>query len=66
MSVYVTTDGVVYKDQVEEAATQKQSGGFGNLLILVTIRLGIDKLNPIYNDAIKTTFEFPQSLGIAG
>ncbi|KAF8927870.1 hypothetical protein EDD21DRAFT_390441 [Dissophora ornata] len=66
LSVYVTTDGVVYKDQVEEAAIQKKTGLFGNLLILVTIRLGIDKLNPIYNDAIKTTFEFPQSLGIAG
>ncbi|KAG0292910.1 Cysteine protease atg4 [Linnemannia gamsii] len=66
LGVYVTTDGVVYKDQVEEAATLKKSNGFGHLLILVTIRLGIDKLNPIYNDAIKATFEFPQTLGIAG
>ncbi|KAF9436008.1 Cysteine protease atg4 [Entomortierella beljakovae] len=65
LSVYVTTDGVIYKDQVEEAMAKKP-GGFGSLLILVTIRLGIDKLNPIYNDAIKSTFEFPQSLGIAG
>ncbi|KAF9966458.1 Cysteine protease atg4, partial [Mortierella alpina] len=66
LNVYVTTDGVVYKDEVEEAATMKNKKEFGQLLILVTIRLGIDKLNPIYNDAIKTTFEFPQSLGIAG
>ena len=66
LGVYVTTDGVIYKDQVEEAATLKKSVGFGNLLILVTIRLGIDKLNPIYNDAIKKTLEFPQTLGIAG
>lgn len=66
LGVYVTTDGVVYKDQVEEAATLKKSNGFGHLLILVTIRLGIDKLNPIYNDAVKATFEFPQTLGIAG
>lgn len=66
LGVYVTTDGVIYKDQVEEAATLKKSNGFGHLLILVTIRLGIDKLNPIYNDAIKATFEFPQTLGIAG
>ncbi|KAF9998221.1 Cysteine protease atg4 [Entomortierella chlamydospora] len=64
LSVYVTTDGVIYKDQVEEV--MKKPGGFGQLLILVTIRLGIDKLNPIYNEAIKSTFEFPQSLGIAG
>lgn len=63
--MYVTTDGVIYKDQVEEAMSKKPEG-FNSLLILVTIRLGIDKLNPIYNDAIKSTFEFPQSLGIAG
>ncbi|KAF9360468.1 Cysteine protease atg4 [Mortierella sp. NVP85] len=66
LNVYVTTDGVIYKNQVEEAVAHSQSGGFSNLLILVTIRLGIDKLNPIYNDAIKATFEFPQTLGIAG
>ncbi|KAG0359609.1 hypothetical protein BC939DRAFT_501354 [Gamsiella multidivaricata] len=66
LNVYVTTDGVVYKDQVNEAAKDKKTGMFGSLLILVTIRLGIDKLNPIYNDAIKTTFEIPQTLGIAG
>ncbi|KAF9580761.1 Cysteine protease atg4 [Lunasporangiospora selenospora] len=66
LGVYVTTDGVIYKDQVEEAAKTKQTGEFGHLLILVTIRLGIDKLNPIYNEAIKATFEFPQTLGIAG
>ncbi|KAF9156853.1 Cysteine protease atg4 [Linnemannia schmuckeri] len=66
LGVYVTTDGVVYKDHVEEAATLKKSSGFGHLLILATIRLGTDKLNPIYNDAIKATFEFPQTLGIAG
>ncbi|ORZ27501.1 hypothetical protein BCR41DRAFT_367824 [Lobosporangium transversale] len=66
LSVYVTTDGVIYKDQVEEIATKKKTASFGHLLILVTIRLGIDKLNAIYKDAIKATFEFPQSLGIAG
>ena len=66
LNVYVTTDGVIYKNQVEEAVAHSQYGGFSNLLILVTIRLGIDKLNPIYNDAIKATFEFPQTLGIAG
>ncbi|KAG0246441.1 hypothetical protein B0O80DRAFT_493178 [Mortierella sp. GBAus27b] len=65
LNVYVTTDGVIYKNQVEETMARNKSG-FSNLLILVTIRLGIDKLNPIYNNAIKATFEFPQTLGIAG
>ncbi|KAF9165745.1 Cysteine protease atg4 [Actinomortierella ambigua] len=66
LSVYVTTDGVIYKDQVEQTATMKGRSPFGNVLILATIRLGIDKVNPVYHNAIKATFELPQSLGIAG
>ncbi|KAG0233331.1 Cysteine protease atg4 [Actinomortierella wolfii] len=53
LSVYVTTDGVIYKDQVEETATMKGKSSFGHLLILATIRLGIDKVNPVYHNAIK-------------
>ncbi|KAG0265737.1 Cysteine protease atg4 [Actinomortierella ambigua] len=66
LSVYVTTDGVIYKDQVEQTATMKGRSPFGNVLILATIRLGIDKVNPVYHNAVKATFELPQSLGIAG
>ncbi|KAF9975306.1 Cysteine protease atg4 [Actinomortierella ambigua] len=53
LSVYVTTDGVIYKDQVEQTATMKGKSPFGHVLILATIRLGIDKVNPIYHNAIK-------------
>ncbi|KAG8836292.1 Cysteine protease atg4 [Serendipita sp. 399] len=36
------------------------------VLILVGIRLGIDGVNPIYYDSVKTLFTFPQTVGIAG
>ncbi|RHZ84562.1 hypothetical protein Glove_79g130 [Diversispora epigaea] len=39
---------------------------FQSILILVAIRLGINNLNPVYYDALKAYFRFPQSVGIAG
>ncbi|KAF7760326.1 hypothetical protein Agabi119p4_11002 [Agaricus bisporus var. burnettii] len=36
------------------------------VLILVGLRLGIDGVNPIYYETIKTLFTLPQSVGIAG
>lgn len=36
------------------------------VLILVGIRLGIDGVNPIYYESVKTLFTFPQTVGIAG
>ncbi|SNX84773.1 related to ATG4 - essential for autophagy [Melanopsichium pennsylvanicum] len=36
------------------------------VLILIGIRLGIDSVNPIYYESVKSTFSFPHSVGIAG
>ncbi|WVQ76314.1 hypothetical protein IAR50_005979 [Cryptococcus sp. DSM 104548] len=36
------------------------------VLVLVGVRLGLDGVNPIYHDSIKSLFTFPQSVGIAG
>ncbi|CAG8509522.1 8297_t:CDS:2 [Acaulospora morrowiae] len=62
LSVYVTTDTVVYKNDIYKG----EKGNFKSVLILVAIRLGIDNINPIYYDALKACFKFPQSVGIAG
>lgn len=101
LSVYVATDGVIYKDEVHDAATGKKSRrDFGNLesledkkereeakhlydastpqssvvksdtfkpvLILVALRLGIDSLHPTYYKGLKSCFETPSFIGIAG
>ncbi|CAG8533380.1 7841_t:CDS:10 [Ambispora gerdemannii] len=67
LSVHVATDGVVYKNEVYKAARNNQNHQeFQSVLILVAIRLGINKLNPLYYDALKAFFRFPESVGIAG
>ncbi|CAG8448086.1 873_t:CDS:2 [Funneliformis mosseae] len=67
LSVHIATDGVVYKNEVYNAAQNNRSGkDFQSVLILVATRLGTDKLNSIYYDALKAYFRFPHSVGIAG
>jgi len=36
------------------------------VLVLAGIRLGLDGVNPIYYESLKSIFAFPQSVGIAG
>lgn len=39
---------------------------FKPTLILVGTRLGTDKINPVYWEALKASLQMPQSIGIAG
>ena len=66
LKVYINGDGPdVYEDRFLELA--KPTGkSFKPTLILVQIRLGIDRLNPIYLDGLKDILRLPQSVGIAG
>ncbi|KAL1915830.1 uncharacterized protein VTP21DRAFT_6218 [Calcarisporiella thermophila] len=62
LTVYSANDGVIYRDQIAKLSP----GGFRPLLILIPIRLGTDRLNPIYHHALKAYLRLPQSVGIAG
>jgi len=66
LKVYVTGDGSdVYEDTFMKLA--KEDGtSFQPVLILVGIRLGIDRVTPVYWDALKMSLQLPQSIGIAG
>ncbi|MCJ1246527.1 Cysteine protease atg4 [Trapelia coarctata] len=66
LKVYVTGDGSdVYEDTFMKLA--KEDGkSFRPVLILVGIRLGIDRVTPVYWDALKLSLQLPQSIGIAG
>ncbi|KZT40431.1 hypothetical protein SISSUDRAFT_1031980 [Sistotremastrum suecicum HHB10207 ss-3] len=81
LSVAVAVDGVIYESDVYAASnlhaahsqgrTNGKKGGekkWGDrgVLVLIGIRLGIEGVNPIYYDCLKTIFTFPQSVGIAG
>lgn len=68
MRVYVRPDDSdVYADSVLATATAKDADDkWQPTLILLGIRLGIDRITPVYHAALKSALEMPQSIGIAG
>ena len=66
LKVYVNGDGAdVYEDSFHNLA-KAEDGSFTPTLILVGIRLGIDRVTPAYWEALKASLQLPQSVGIAG
>ncbi|POY75723.1 hypothetical protein BMF94_1346 [Rhodotorula taiwanensis] len=59
-------DGTVYESEVVEASLVDGQAWKRPVLVLVNVRLGLEGVNPIYHEAIKGIFRFPQSVGIAG
>eukprot|EP01137_Pigoraptor_chileana_P022013 Opistho-2@86444 len=59
-SVHIAMDGVLCKDR---AAVDQ---GNGPLLVLVPLRLGLDKINPVYANRLKSIFCLPQTVGMIG
>jgi len=65
LRVYATGDGPdVYEDAFMKVA--KMDGRFNPTLILIGTRLGLEKITPVYWEALKHTLQMPQSIGIAG
>ncbi|KAL8803506.1 MAG: hypothetical protein Q9223_006147 [Gallowayella weberi] len=66
LKVYINGDGAdVYEDSVLSMA-RADGGRFNPILILVGIRLGIDRVTPAYWESLKAALQLPQSIGIAG
>ncbi|KAK5126358.1 hypothetical protein LTR85_010594 [Meristemomyces frigidus] len=60
-------DGDVYAEEVLATAGQKDADDkFQPTLIVLGIRLGIDRITPVYHAALKAALDMPQSVGIAG
>lgn len=55
----------VYEDSFL-AVAQPDGSTFTPTLILVGTRLGIDKINHVYQQALIAMLQMPQSIGIAG
>lgn len=55
----------VYEDSFM-AVANPGGHGFQSTLILVGTRLGIDKINCVYEEALLSTLQMPQAVGIAG
>lgn len=66
LRVYITGDGSdVYEDSFMKVA-KDANGSFHPTLVLVGIRLGIDRVTPVYWEALKASLQLSQSIGIAG
>jgi cysteine protease ATG4 len=66
LKVYVSGDGAdVYEDKLKQIAVD-DDGQWQPTLILVGTRLGIDKITPVYWEALKASLQIQQSIGIAG
>ncbi|KAK0611103.1 hypothetical protein B0T14DRAFT_319689 [Immersiella caudata] len=66
LHVYSTGDlPDVYEDSFM-AVANPDGQAFHPTLILVCTRLGIDKINQVYHEALIATLQMPQSIGIAG
>ncbi|KAI0475105.1 cysteine protease ATG4 [Xylariaceae sp. FL0804] len=66
LRVYSTGDGPdVYEDNFMKIA-RPDGTTFHPTLILVGTRLGIDKITPVYWEALVASLQMPQSIGIAG
>lgn len=66
LRVYSTGDGPdVYRDRFMRVA-RPDGKTFHPTLILVGTRLGIDKITPVYWEALTMALKMPQSVGIAG
>ncbi|GMK58524.1 hypothetical protein CspeluHIS016_0505560 [Cutaneotrichosporon spelunceum] len=63
-----TTDGwePVSPRKARPTSAHRSSWGNHSVLILVATRLGLDNVNPVYYDSVKSMFTWPQSVGIAG
>lgn len=66
LKVYLTGDGAdVYEDSFFRLA-KPDNDIFHPVLILVGIRLGIDRITPVYWEALKQSVQLSHSVGIAG
>lgn len=66
LNIYSPNDGQdVYEDSFMKIA-KSDGQTFNPTLILIRTRLGIDKITPIYWDALIAGLHMPQSVGIAG
>ena len=66
LKVYINGDGPdVYEDSFLRLA-RDGNGNFCPTLILVGVRLGIDRVTPVYREALTRSLQMSQCVGIAG
>ncbi|KAJ1933659.1 Cysteine protease atg4 [Linderina macrospora] len=67
--IHVALDQEVFTDRVRRTAfggPKETSAGWKPLLLLVPVRLGLERLDPRYAEKVKTLFQIPQTVGLVG
>lgn len=62
LKVLISESCDLYSSQIKDLLAKSSV----SLLILLPVRLGIDKINPYYHKSLKQLLSVPQSVGIAG
>ncbi|KAI5283457.1 Cysteine protease atg4 [Ascosphaera aggregata] len=66
LNVYTSLDSPdVYEDKLYTIASRGPKN-FNPTLILLGVRLGLERINPVYWEALRSVLQMPQSVGIAG
>ncbi|XP_015511964.1 cysteine protease ATG4D [Neodiprion pinetum] len=65
LAVYVAQDCAVYMDDVAKVC-QKPDGSWRSLVLLVPLRLGMDKLNPGYAPCLTALLSLEDCIGVIG
>ncbi|CAG8971402.1 hypothetical protein HYALB_00006952 [Hymenoscyphus albidus] len=66
LRVYITGDGSDVYEETFMSIAKPDGSKFIPTLVLVGTRLGLDKITPVYWEALKATLQMSQSIGIAG
>lgn len=67
LQVYIGADsGDIYEQDLFKVVKDGQTGEFRPTLVLLGVRLGVDKVNSIYWQSLKELLALKQSVGIAG
>lgn len=66
ISVYVAQDCAVYIDDVLEECKDETTGESKSVVILIPVRLGNEKFNPVYGPCLTALFSLEQCIGVIG
>eukprot|EP01118_Nematostelium_gracile_P017748 TRINITY_DN7686_c0_g1_i1.p1 TRINITY_DN7686_c0_g1~~TRINITY_DN7686_c0_g1_i1.p1 ORF type:complete len:339 (+),score=42.43 TRINITY_DN7686_c0_g1_i1:60-1076(+) len=64
--MYISNDSSLYLDEITKLCTMDNGKSWRPLFIMVPLRLGLQSINEIYTESLKSLFSIPQSLGIVG
>eukprot|EP00164_Ancoracysta_twista_P001568 GFYU01002054.1.p1 GENE.GFYU01002054.1~~GFYU01002054.1.p1 ORF type:complete len:363 (-),score=59.06 GFYU01002054.1:26-1114(-) len=65
ITVHVSNDQVIYRDRIQNKCEVSEDE-WKSVIILLPLRLGLERVNDIYLPSLRKMFEFPQSLGFIG